>query len=75
MLVERQWLWRENRGGKSTPHQAVQCNNLARARRKLNAGADVNHEEDLHVMNTPRQGHLAAQSGRPLARCLISNEL
>lgn len=42
-----------DRGGKSTLHQAIQCNNLARARQKLNAGADVNHEEDPHVVNTP----------------------
>jgi ankyrin repeat protein len=42
-----------DRGGKSTLHQAIQCNNLARARQKLNAGADFNHEEDPHVMNTP----------------------
>jgi cytohesin len=42
-----------DRGGKSTLHQAIQCNNLARARQKLNAGADVNHEEDPHVINTP----------------------
>lgn len=42
-----------DRRGKSTLHQAIQCNNLVRARQKLNAGADVNHEEDPHVINTP----------------------
>lgn len=42
-----------DRGGKSTLHQAIQCNNLARARQKLNSGADVNHEEDPHVINSP----------------------
>ena len=42
-----------DRGGKSTLHQAIQCNNLARARQKLNAGADANHEEDPHVISTP----------------------
>jgi excisionase family DNA binding protein len=42
-----------DRGGKSTLHQAVQCNHLARARQKLNAGADVNHEEDAHRLESP----------------------
>jgi ankyrin len=42
-----------DRGGKSTLHQAVQCNHLARARQKLNSGADVNHEEDPHHMGSP----------------------
>lgn len=42
-----------DRGGKSTLHQAVQANNLARARQKLNAGADANNEKDEHFLNTP----------------------
>lgn len=42
-----------DRGGKSTLHQAIQCNHLARARQKLNAGADVNHEEDPHRIELP----------------------
>lgn len=37
-----------DRGGKSTFNQAVQCNHLARARQKLSAGADANHQEDTN---------------------------
>lgn len=35
-----------DRGAKATLHQAVQCDHLARARQKLNAGADANKKED-----------------------------
>ncbi len=42
-----------DRGGKATLHQAVQCNHLARARQKLNSGADANHEKDPHRMESP----------------------
>jgi ankyrin repeat protein len=42
-----------DRGGKSTLHQAVQCNHLARARQKLNAGADANELEDPPHGQTP----------------------
>ena len=42
-----------DRGGKSTFSQAVQCNHLARARQKLSAGADANHQEDERYFDTP----------------------
>jgi ankyrin repeat protein len=42
-----------DRGGKATLHRAVQCNNLARARQKLNAGADTNELEDPPYGQTP----------------------
>ena len=42
-----------DRGGKSTLHQAVKCNHLARARQKLNAGADANEPEDPRYGPTP----------------------
>lgn len=40
-------------GGKSTLHQAVQCNHLARARQKINAGADANELDDPSYGQTP----------------------
>ena len=42
-----------DRGGKSTLHQAVECNNLPRARQKLNGGADANELEDPPYGQTP----------------------
>jgi ankyrin repeat protein len=42
-----------DRGGKSTLHQAVQCNHLARARQQLNAGANPNLEGDPHQLESP----------------------
>jgi uncharacterized protein len=42
-----------DRGGKSTLHQAVQCNHLARARQKLNASADANELDDPPYGQTP----------------------
>jgi ankyrin repeat protein len=42
-----------DRGGKSTLHQAVQCNHIARARQLLNAGADANLENDPHYLESP----------------------
>ena len=40
-------------GAKSTLHQAVQCNQLARAREKLSAGADPNKETDPFQTYSP----------------------
>jgi ankyrin repeat protein len=42
-----------DRGALSTLHQAVQCGHLIRARQKLNAGADANHERDRQRLETP----------------------
>jgi excisionase family DNA binding protein len=42
-----------DRGGKSTLHQAVACDHLARARQLLNAGANVHQEEDPPYYDTP----------------------
>jgi len=42
-----------DRGGKSTLHQAVQCNHFVRARQLLNSGADANHDDDPDYLDCP----------------------
>ena len=59
-----------DRGGKSTLHQAVRCNHLARARQKLNAGADVNREEDPDNNDTPLEVAISLDSADMVALLL-----
>lgn len=42
-----------DRGAKSTLHQAVECNHLARARQHLNAGPASNQKRDPHWLDLP----------------------
>lgn len=61
-----------DRGAKSTLHEAVQCNHLARARQQLNAGADPNALDDPPYGQTPLEAAIWQDSTDMVALLLES---